>query len=56
MTTVKDNQGAVMMFRRVNENKTNLWFAKVVLQKKEPKIPEEAYEAKPDGISCLFFN
>lgn len=56
MTTVEDNQGVITVFKPVNENKTNLWFVKVKLSKKVPEIPEDFHGAKPDGISCLFFN
>ena len=53
-TTVTD-QDVVINWRKDNarKNKTDLWFYTTKLGSAEPKIPEEAHEAKPDGISCL---
>ena len=52
------SQGVVGYLRRVDANKTDLLFFTTYFtsMKEEPKVPEEAHQAKPDGISCLLLS
>ena len=49
-------QAVIVFFRRADANQTDLQFLTSELTKikvdEELKIPEQAHEAKPGGISC----
>ena len=59
----KTEYGINVIFKRENENETKLQFVTTEFPDSEllktngsvaPKVPEEAQEASPNGVMCLF--
>ena len=50
-------RGVVVYLRRVDAKKTDsLFLTTWTRTNKAPKVPEEAHQEKPDGISCLLLS
>lgn len=54
--TINGKVGIVVMFKRASKAQTKLQFMRILPDTlnpvREPEVPSQAYEARPDGIMC----